>query len=348
MYGEGFVMRDRKGFKILFFLKKLDKIFLAIFSSLLKSLSKVDSFFRQNISFMIIPHVKGDVKNIKISVLTLFLFFLFFLLIFIGFVFLSVNYVTLKAIVKSTEKSYALAESEIEDFRNTVVEINSVASNFSKVLDELSSSLKIKESNIDLNRDKLDGDLADFLDLQVLEANALKELNDLKNVKNTIEDSILPLKSIVKLLHSQNKLLNDIPSLWPIVKGEGVVSLHFGPAIEPFTRQWYIHKGIDLAGVRIGTAVVAAADGEVIRASYQVTGYGNFVQIKHKYGLSTLYAHMSRLNISKGSYVRKGQVIGFLGQTGYSTGPHLHYEVRIGSQVVNPDMYLNLATGASR
>ncbi|AHH10409.1 Peptidoglycan-specific endopeptidase, M23 family protein [Borrelia coriaceae ATCC 43381] len=78
MYGEGFVMRDRKGFKILFFLKKLDKIFLAIFSSLLKSLSKVDSFFRQNISFMIIPHVKGDVKNIKISVLTLFLFFYFF------------------------------------------------------------------------------------------------------------------------------------------------------------------------------------------------------------------------------------------------------------------------------
>ncbi|ETZ18313.1 Peptidoglycan-specific endopeptidase, M23 family protein [Borrelia duttonii CR2A] len=228
------------------------------------------------------------------------------------------------------------------------MEINSVSNNFSKVLDELSSSLRIKENNVGLNRSKLDGDLADFIDLQMLEANSFKELNDLKNVKNTIEGSISPLKNIVRLLHSQNKLLNDIPSLWPIIKGNGIVSLHFGPAIEPFTRQWYIHKGIDIAGVRIGTAIVAAADGEVVRASYQVTGYGNFVQIKHKYGLSTLYAHMSRLNISKGSYVRKGQVIGFLGQTGYSTGPHLHYEVRIGSQVVNPDMYLNLATGASK
>ncbi|WP_418214815.1 M23 family metallopeptidase [Borrelia anserina] len=338
----------RRGFKILSFLKELDKVFFIIFGFFFKLLNNIYSFFRQNISFMIIPHVKGDVKTIKISFLTLFLFFLFFILIFIGFVLLSVNYVTLKSIVKSTEKSYALAESEIEDFRNTVVEINSVASNFSKVLDELSASLKIKGNNAGLNRSKLDGDLADFIDLQMLEANVLKELNDLRNVKNTIEGSISPLKNIVQLLHSQNKLLNDIPSLWPIVKGDGIVSLHFGPAIEPFTGQWYIHKGIDLAGVRIGTAIVAAADGEVVRASYQVTGYGNFVQIKHKYGLSTLYAHMSRLNISKGSYAKKGQVIGFLGQTGYSTGPHLHYEVRIGSQVVNPDMYLNLATGASK
>ena len=59
-------------------------------------------------------------------------------------------------------------------------------------------------------------------------------------------------------------MLNDIPSLWPIIKGDGIISLHFGPAIEPFTRQWYIHKGIDLAGVRIGTAIVAAADGRLL------------------------------------------------------------------------------------
>ncbi len=57
---------------------------------------------------------------------------------------------------------------------------------------------------------------------------------------------------------------------------------------------------------------------------------------------------MSRLNTSKGSYVKKGQIIGFMGQTGYATGPHVHYEVRVGSQVINPDMYLNLATGASK
>ncbi|UER67437.1 M23 family metallopeptidase [Borrelia sp. BU AG58] len=341
-------MRKKMRYKVALFFKGLGRIFFSILSSFLKFLNDTYSFFSQNISFMIVPHVKGNVKNIKISFLTLFLFFLFFLIIFVGFVLLAVNYVALTAVVRSTEKNYELAETEIEDFRNTVVEINAVANTFSKVLDELRTALKIKESSIDLTRSKLDGDLADFLDLQVLEANAVKELSDLKNVKSTIEGSVPPLKSIVKLLHSQNKLLNDIPSLWPIVKGDGIISLHFGPAIEPFTRQWYIHKGIDLAGVRIGTAIVAAADGEIIRASHQSTGYGNFVQIKHKYGLSTLYAHLSRLNASKGSYVKKGQVIGFLGQTGYSTGPHLHYEVRIGSQVVNPDMYLNLSTGASK
>nr|WP_307888718.1 peptidoglycan DD-metalloendopeptidase family protein [Borreliella garinii] len=341
-------MKKRIKFKIILGFKGIFKFFLVIYNSLFITLKVIHSFFKQNISFMIIPHVKGNVKNIKISFLTLFFFSTFFLGGFIGFVLLAVNYVTLSSIVKSTEKNYSLAESEIEDFRNTVVEINSVAKNFSKILDELKTSLKINSNGVDLNKNKLDGDLSDFIDLQILEANSIKELSDLKNIKSKIESSIPPLKSIVKVLHAQDKLLNDIPSLWPLAGGSGIITLHFGPAIEPFTRQWYIHKGIDLGGVRIGTPIVATADGEVVRASYQSAGYGNFVQIKHKYGLATLYAHMSRLNTSKGSYVKKGQVIGFMGQTGYATGPHVHYEVRVGSQVINPDMYLNLATGASK
>lgn len=85
--------------------------------------------------------------------------------------------------MKSTEKNYSLAESEIEDFRNTVVEINSVAKNFSKVLDELKTSLKINSNGVDLNKNKLDGDLSDFIDLQILEANSIKELSDLKILK---------------------------------------------------------------------------------------------------------------------------------------------------------------------
>lgn len=175
-------MKKRIRFKIILGFKGILKFFLVIYNSLFIALKAIHSFFKQNISFIVIPHVKGNVKILKFLFDFIFLFLLF-LGGFIGFVLLAVNYVTLSSIVKSTEKNYSLAESEIEDFRNTVVEINSVAKNFSKVLDELKTSLKINSNGVDLNKNKLDGDLSDFIDLQILEANSIKELSDLKILK---------------------------------------------------------------------------------------------------------------------------------------------------------------------
>ena len=98
------------------------------------------------------------------------------------------------------------------------------------------------------------------------------------------------------------------------------------------------HKGVDLAGP-VGTPVHATADGVVGRADW-FSSYGLYVAVEHGGNIETRYGHMSRLNVAAGQQVRKGDIIGYVGTTGRSTGPHLHYEVRIAGQSVNPIPYM--------
>jgi len=101
------------------------------------------------------------------------------------------------------------------------------------------------------------------------------------------------------------------------------------------------HRGIDIDGFgRYGATISAAASGTVVLAAYQDYGYGNYVIIQHADGSQTLYAHLSEIWVSLGQYVTQGQGIGALGSTGYSTGPHLHFEVHIGGVQVDPLSYL--------
>ena len=98
------------------------------------------------------------------------------------------------------------------------------------------------------------------------------------------------------------------------------------------------HKGIDLAGPT-GTPIYATADGVVSRADW-FSSYGLYVSLEHGGSLQTRYGHMSRLNVAAGQRVRKGEIIGYVGSTGRSTGPHLHYEVRVNGEAVNPIPYM--------
>ncbi len=100
------------------------------------------------------------------------------------------------------------------------------------------------------------------------------------------------------------------------------------------------HTGIDIA-TRYNTPVIATADGIVEDVS-EDSVYGKHVLVKHKNGYETLYAHMSSVRVSKGERVRKGQVLGFVGMTGHTTGPHVHYEVRLKGVPVNPAPYLKV------
>ena len=115
-------------------------------------------------------------------------------------------------------------------------------------------------------------------------------------------------------------------------------SSDFGYRSDPFHGGGAFHAGIDMTG-KTGDAIHAAADGVVVRAGWWA-GYGKVVVVDHGNGLETRYGHMSRLNVAAGQMVHKGDVIGFIGTTGRSTGPHLHYEVRIAGNAVNPIPYM--------
>lgn len=130
----------------------------------------------------------------------------------------------------------------------------------------------------------------------------------------------------------------SIPSRIPV---EGIhLTSGFGMRNHPVTGGRRAHKGIDLAGPT-GTPIHAAADGIISRADWFST-YGLYVSIEHGGEIQTRYAHMSRLNVAKGQRVKKGDIIGFIGSTGRSTGPHLHYEVRVSKVAVNPIPYMQV------
>lgn len=130
----------------------------------------------------------------------------------------------------------------------------------------------------------------------------------------------------------------SIPSRVPLA--EMVMTSSFGMRTNPVTGRYRPHDGVDLAAP-IGSPVYATADGLVSRAAW-TGGYGLFVSIEHGGGLETRYGHMSRLNVADGEHVHKGDIIGYVGSTGRSTGPHLHYEVRVQGKAVNPVPYLHL------
>ena len=140
-------------------------------------------------------------------------------------------------------------------------------------------------------------------------------------------------------LHAYEELLRErgmTPSIWPV---SGRLESGVGGRRNPFSGRGYeYHEGQDIDAA-YGTPVMVAASGKVTIAGWQ-RGYGNVVYIDHGSGLSTRYGHLSKIDVSVGQAVTRGQTIGLVGSTGRSTGPHLHYEVRINNQPVDPRQYL--------
>lgn len=142
-------------------------------------------------------------------------------------------------------------------------------------------------------------------------------------------------QELLKFLESQKTLLASTPSIWPT---KGWMSSGFGYRISPFTGQKELHKGIDIS-TRMNAPVVAPADGIAAKIYYD-RGYGRTLVLKHGYGIRTRFAHLSKVLVKKGQYVKRGETVALAGNSGRSTGPHLHYEVHLNGVAVNPRRYI--------
>jgi murein DD-endopeptidase MepM/ murein hydrolase activator NlpD len=140
---------------------------------------------------------------------------------------------------------------------------------------------------------------------------------------------------LTKFYEDQSVLLASTPSIWPV---RGYLSATFGNRIDPFTGQRDFHAGIDIS-TPLGTKIQAPADGVVIAVGVK-GAYGNAVTVDHGFGIVTQYGHMAAFNVKRGQRVRRGDVIGFVGSTGRSTAPHLHYEVWVRDQAQDPIHYI--------
>ena len=144
------------------------------------------------------------------------------------------------------------------------------------------------------------------------------------------------LDEIAKLAEEKEKLLASIPAIQP-VRNEDLkrMASGFGWRSDPFTKARKMHWGMDFTAPR-GVPIYATGDGEVVRADNRSSGFGKHIRIDHGYGYITIYAHLSKYNVSKGQKVKRGDLIGFVGNTGRSEAPHLHYEVRKDGDRINP------------
>lgn len=144
------------------------------------------------------------------------------------------------------------------------------------------------------------------------------------------------LDEIARLAKDKEKLLASIPAIQP-VKNEDLrqMASGFGYRSDPFTKIRKFHAGMDFSA-RTGTPIYATGDGVVVVADNKSSGYGNHIVIRHGFGYETLYGHMSKYKAKAGQRVKRGDVIGYVGSTGRSEAPHLHYEVHKNGEVINP------------
>lgn len=144
------------------------------------------------------------------------------------------------------------------------------------------------------------------------------------------------LDEIFKLAKAKNNLLSAIPAIQP-VRNENLkrMASGFGYRSDPFTKVKKMHEGMDFTA-KTGTPIYATGDGLVAKSDNTASGFGNHIVIRHGFGYETLYAHLSKYKVRAGQRVKRGDVIGYVGSTGRSEGPHLHYEVHKDGKVVNP------------
>jgi murein DD-endopeptidase MepM/ murein hydrolase activator NlpD len=240
------------------------------------------------------------------------------------------------------------AQANLDQLRGEVGSLRQEARNFQKTLSGVFSSLGINSTPGDTPKTSSGGDLSAFFDMRESAEGRLREADEIRSLANYLAETREPIENLGKLLESQSSLLTEVPNIWPIRGGLGHISMLFGENENPFTGQVYVHRGIDISTFRYGDPIVSTADGQVVTTDYDATGFGNYVIIRHKHGFYTRYGHMQSFKVRVGQRIQQGEVIGYIGNTGLSTGPHVHYEVHIGSDVVDPYKFLNVRSTASR
>ena len=242
--------------------------------------------------------------------------------------------------IKKLERTNAVLQARLLEMKNRIKNIDRAMNRIARQDDKLRTVLGLDELSADVREVGIGGSnyKYDFTD-QVSGFDESSELSEQLTALAKLEREIkLEMKSYKDLMHtfqSKKDSLDYLPALRPILKG--VISSGFGTRLHPVYKVYRHHDGLDFSAKR-GTPIYATADG-IVRYVGKMGGYGKMVIIDHKYGFETRYGHMNKWVVRKGQRVKRGEKIGEVGNTGISTAPHLHYEVRFKGKAVNPKYY---------
>jgi murein DD-endopeptidase MepM/ murein hydrolase activator NlpD len=236
-------------------------------------------------------------------------------------------------------------ENENRVVRNEINRIEKEMSNLQTFIDSLELYDKKLRSYAPLR--PIDDELRNmgvggYMQLFEKEGLSLDVKSELTNVSETLDNLVgrarlqkSSFDELANFLQEKAYLRNHTPSIMPV---QGWLIRGFGYQIDPFTGQVKMHEGLDIAAPT-GTPIVAPADGTVKYAGNK-KDYGLSVEIDHGYGFITQYSHCQRIRVNSGMRIKRGDIIAYVGNTGRSTGPHLHYEVRVSYTAVNPMNYV--------
>jgi len=321
--------------------RSIGRFFRSLGASVAAGVSAVFRGGRRKLTIMVVPHSQKRVVNFQTTMFSLTAFIVIAVGIVVSFFWFTRNSLDSGATISRLESEARETRASLDRLKDETGSLLKAAQNFQNAFSSTLSVIGLDSTATTVKSDIQNGDLTSLFNIKESAQGTVKEIAELQRLRGYLEDSVQPIQEIGKLLDSQSALFSDIPSLWPIKGGIGHISMQFGQNRHPFTGQWYIHKGVDVSTYRSGDPILATADGQVVTTDWD-PGFGNYVIIKHKHGFYTRYAHMQSYRVNRGQYVQQGQVIGYIGNTGVSTGPHLHYEVHIGSDVVDPMKYLNI------
>ena len=302
----------------------------------------IRSFFRtgrQRFTIMLIPHSEKKIFNFKISIFSLVFISVLLTGMAISFVYFTTQFTGLSEVLSSQTDSLDNAEASLEAIRDEIHDLRRAASVFLTELGSTKRTLGLEDENTDRSA-TAEGDLASFFDMQEQDEGLIRELGELRMLTDSMITSVEMLKDISSVIDSHREVMEDLPTLWP-VSGRIRITNFFGFAEHPFSGETYLHKGIDI-GKAPGAPILAAANGKIIEKAFDRVSFGNVVMIQHVAGFYTKYGHLDQVYVKEGETVVQGQQIGTMGNTGLSTGHHLHFEIRLGDQVKDPLTYLRL------
>jgi murein DD-endopeptidase MepM/ murein hydrolase activator NlpD len=233
------------------------------------------------------------------------------------------NYNALRRQQDTLKHNYENLQSKVADTNERMNSLQSLATEVAMTY----GFMRFHQSPFGVNEDSVQP--ASEFDQSIAQFNFLE---------SNVKQASLPTGSLRLLPTPALADLTSTPTLWPVV---GHLTGTFGERMDPFSGEGAFHTGVDISS-QYGDSVHASADGVVIEANDRA-GYGRLVVIDHGYGLTTYYGHLSSFNVHVGEQVHRGDTIGNVGVSGRSTGPHVHYEVRINGAPVNPMRYLRQA-----
>jgi murein DD-endopeptidase MepM/ murein hydrolase activator NlpD len=291
---------------------------------------------KQRFTVMLIPHSEKKIFNFQISFFTLIFVTCSLGVVLVGFFLLATHYTYTNEKITRVSLDLQNNEATMENLKDEISGIRKAGRSFKASMDNVMRVI----GNQDYLSAAVGGVGANYVAAEETDGGNLRELADLKSMTSLMENSVEPLDEINKVLSTYKELLADTPTMWPLKGVRGNITTRFGWTIHPFTHLGYLHTGVDIAWA-LGTPVEATANGTVSQTGY-TEDTGNFITIQHKYGFTTRYLHLLQIVTRKGNHVNRGDTIGYLGSTGLSTGPHLHYEVRLGANYVDPMNFLSI------